>query len=438
VIPLLYPRHRVPRLEMSASALAIVRVDSQGETLDDWKQLAHGLTLAFLGSPASGGLTVSGPAIGARPSDVSRSLLWDGCASEALVAHPPHNFRDLTGQRFEAHRLTVVERIGVNKHKQVVWRCRKDNGKEVLRTASYLNAYAPKRKPRVTPKRKPKTSTSKPPEYAAWASMRARCTNANIAGFKDYGGRGISVCERWRESYNLFLQDMGPRPSTAHSLDRIDVNGDYEPSNCRWATTTEQARNRQGTIYLEHDGLRLSLPDWADRLGVPPGRLYNRVKQGLTISDVLSPKRRKAPKRPRRPRKSRHGRSGTREFRAWAQMVRRCTDPRHAHWNHYGARGINVCPLWVDSFERYIEDLGPCPPEHQLGRIDTSQGYSASNCRWMTRTEAMRTSKGARILEHRGTSLSMTDWSERTGIPAETIRGRLRMGWTVGESLGID
>ena len=80
--------------------------------------------------------------------------------------------------------------------------------------------------------------------YRSWKSMRARCHNILATGFRHYGGRGISVCERWRDNFSAFYEDMGPRPPST-SLDRIDVNGDYEPSNCRWATCFQQAANKR-------------------------------------------------------------------------------------------------------------------------------------------------------------------------------------------------
>jgi hypothetical protein len=82
-------------------------------------------------------------------------------------------------------------------------------------------------------------------EYTCWTQMKQRCSNPNKDKFHYYGGRGISVCQRWINSYESFLADMGRKPSAAHSIDRVDVNGDYEPSNCRWATSSEQIRNRR-------------------------------------------------------------------------------------------------------------------------------------------------------------------------------------------------
>lgn len=86
------------------------------------------------------------------------------------------------------------------------------------------------------------------PEYSSWAKMIQRCENPNTNRFQHYGGRGIRVCSRWRESFAAFIEDMGEKPSKKYSIDRIDVDGNYEPGNCRWALPSEQRMNRRDSV----------------------------------------------------------------------------------------------------------------------------------------------------------------------------------------------
>jgi hypothetical protein len=123
-------------------------------------------------------------------------------------------------------------------------------------------------------------------EYKVWCAMRDRCTNPRATHYADYGGRGITVCERWMHSVENFIADMGLCPDGL-TLDRIDVNGNYEPGNCRWATTTEQARNRRDSIRVEYCGKTMHLADVAEATGVPYKRLLYRVKRGMAADDAV-------------------------------------------------------------------------------------------------------------------------------------------------------
>lgn len=114
-------------------------------------------------------------------------------------------------------------------------------------------------------------------EYRVWAGMKSRCYNPKVKCFHNYGGRGIKVCDRWLNSFENFLEDMGERPSVLHSLDRFpDENGNYEPSNCRWATIAEQARGKRYNKWYEHNGVKMVLEDWAKELNVSPETIKNR------------------------------------------------------------------------------------------------------------------------------------------------------------------
>lgn len=125
------------------------------------------------------------------------------------------------------------------------------------------------------------------PTYQVWQNMKARCTNKNLPRYPRYGGRGIRVCERWL-SYENFLADMGEKPH-GMSIDRIDNDGDYAPENCRWADKRIQNANKSTNVYLEHNGERLCITDWAERLGVNPRSLKHRLDRGWPVSSILNP-----------------------------------------------------------------------------------------------------------------------------------------------------
>lgn len=126
------------------------------------------------------------------------------------------------------------------------------------------------------------------PEFQAWVDMRWRCSKDSIECWDHYGGRGIIVCEQWQNSFRTFLTDMGPRPSKKHSLDRINNDGNYTPENCRWATRSEQQRNRQKTQKLTFNGETLPVVEWAERLGWSHHVLFTRIKRGWPVSDILT------------------------------------------------------------------------------------------------------------------------------------------------------
>jgi hypothetical protein len=116
------------------------------------------------------------------------------------------------------------------------------------------------------------------PTYSSWKAMRARCQNPNAHRYESYGGRGITVCERWQD-FDVFLADMGERPEGS-TLDRIDNNGPYSPENCRWATQAEQIRNRNSGLHsFTIDGKTQCLTDWAVQFGIPRSVVYHRVNR---------------------------------------------------------------------------------------------------------------------------------------------------------------
>lgn len=131
----------------------------------------------------------------------------------------------------------------------------------------------------------------KQPEYQAWKKAIDRCTNENCKYFKNYGGRGITVCERWmgHDGLENFISDMGPKPSPKHSIDRINNDGNYEPGNCRWATWKEQERNRQHHVYLEFDGQKKTVGEWAEITGIPYPTIRTRMRKNYPPDKILVP-----------------------------------------------------------------------------------------------------------------------------------------------------
>lgn len=126
--------------------------------------------------------------------------------------------------------------------------------------------------------------------YHIWQGMRRRCNNPNYKNYHLYGGRGIKVCERWNNSFENFYSDMGDRPSKEYSLDRIDVNGDYSPENCRWATWEQQCNNTRRTVFLTHDGVTHSIAEWCGIYGIPQRTAHGRYRSGYSFEKIFSKK----------------------------------------------------------------------------------------------------------------------------------------------------
>lgn len=186
-------------------------------------------------------------------------------------------FIDMAGKRY-GHLL--VERLSHKDSDGAHWRCLCDcgrstvmRGKDIRQGKSLacgcLRGFAARRHGHAI-NRKPSAT------YNSWVSMHQRCGNPKDPSYKDYGATGITICDRWK-SFDNFLTDMGERPDGT-SLDRYpNQRGNYEPSNCRWATPGEQLRNTRRTRMVTHNGTTMCASDWADRLGMPRHRLYARL-----------------------------------------------------------------------------------------------------------------------------------------------------------------
>lgn len=125
------------------------------------------------------------------------------------------------------------------------------------------------------------------PTYNSWRGMLDRCRGPSSISYRNYGARGIAVCERWGD-FRSFLADMGERPSLKHSLDRINNDLGYEAANCRWATAKEQSRNRRTNRFVTAFGKTLTLAEWADRSAIPMNRIAARLARGWDVERAVS------------------------------------------------------------------------------------------------------------------------------------------------------
>lgn len=203
---------------------------------------------------------------------------------------------DLTGIRFD--RLLVVEFVGLSRHEKSLWRATCDCGKTTIVVGGQLSSGRTKScgclQREVVSVANFKHGSAfrerRTPENRIWNHMIGRCTNRNDAAWEDYGGRGIKVCDRWRESFANFLADMGPRTSPRHSIDRIDNDGDYEPNNCRWATKHQQMQNIRSNRRITFNGETHVLSEWARRLEMSLQTLHSRLRRGWSVSRAFSTK----------------------------------------------------------------------------------------------------------------------------------------------------
>ena len=193
---------------------------------------------------------------------------------------------DLTGKKF--CRLRVLG-FSHTKARKSYWECKCSCGKfstvrsDCLKSGETTSCGCAQRERAGEYVKHGGTGT---PEYKCWQKMRERCNNPNDKNYKNYGGRGIEITSRW-DDFKLFYSDMGRRPSDIYSIDRINNEEGYEPSNCRWATKKEQANNRRSNVLLTHKGRTQNINQWREELGFSNMLIQNRLKKGWSVEKTL-------------------------------------------------------------------------------------------------------------------------------------------------------
>lgn len=202
----------------------------------------------------------------------------------------PASFIDLTGQIFG--KWTVIKIHSTTNFGQARWLCRCECGTQQAVMSHRLRQGKSYECDSCVQMR----HVAYTPEYRAWGAMKTRCYNKKTKYYHRYGGRGITVCDRWLESFENFFEDMGKRPSLEYSLDRINNSLGYSPDNCRWATRSEQQRNMRSNRILTHNGKSMCAAAWSRITGISKTLLNARLKAGWSIDRVLTtPVRAKKP-----------------------------------------------------------------------------------------------------------------------------------------------
>jgi hypothetical protein len=198
-------------------------------------------------------------------------------------------FIDLTG--FVFNRYTVIERDFSKKSRYARWicKCKCGNIRSIpthsLKSGDAISCGCFRNEKLVERKTHGQSSLNGTPEYRTYFGMKARCYNENTENYPRYGGRGITVCNRWLESFENFFEDMGKKPSLNHSLDRINNDGNYEPGNCRWATKKEQSQNRANNRVLIYGDIKMTFTEWCVELNIKSSTLFNQLKR-LSFKEI--------------------------------------------------------------------------------------------------------------------------------------------------------
>jgi hypothetical protein len=207
-------------------------------------------------------------------------------AEAKSIAIPPR-VKDLTGHP-PFGRLTVVAFAGIARNRKATWRCLCDCGNETVVRGTGLVSGSSQSCGCLGREKSTTHGMSRTPEYNCWVTMLQRCFNPSDDDYVRYGLRGITVCERWRTSFEAFFADMGLKP-IGHdiSIERQDNNGNYEKGNCYWASRTQQARNRRSSRLLTFNGRTQCVASWAEERGLHLKTLYTRLHRGWSVERAL-------------------------------------------------------------------------------------------------------------------------------------------------------
>lgn len=295
-------------------------------------------------------------------------------------------------------------------------------------------------------------------EYRIYRAMLARCENSRNSSYRNYGGRGIVICERWKESFLNFLADMGKRPSSQHSIERKDVNGPYSPGNCIWIPMSLQAKNRRCCMRFDVNGTTVPASDAAEMIGASGRQLRQRVHRGwdkqsainrpFVRADVVICSRGESKTIAKWSRTSgvptqtishRISAGWNVDDAIWTPphrtaqkssdgSLRKRFPSEYLAWKNLRALKVKRCARW-GMFENFISDMGPKPSvDHLLLRLDYSLPASKKNCIWGTRADKAEIDPRTKRYVFRGQLATIREVCEIANLPYLTIKARIKSG----------
>lgn len=261
-----------------------------------------------------------------------------------------------------------------------------------------------------------KHKMTKSPTYNTWQSMKSRCNYPNDLAYPQYGGRGITVCEKWNDFLN-FYEDMGKRPN-GFTLDRLDPNGNYCKENCAWADKKQQCLNKRNVKLYTIDGVTLNKTDWSKLKNIPVSTINARLKKNLSFKDAVC-----------NPINSEY--SGRRKLKKEKVTLCKQYCEEYKIFCSIKSRCIRYKMLCIDSFEFFIKEIGNRPSKnHSVDRINNNLGYVSGNMRWATKKEQAINRKTTVLLTIDNETLCLADWGRKAGVDYNTISRRLKKGWS--------
>lgn len=258
-----------------------------------------------------------------------------------------------------------------------------------------------------------------------WNHIKSRCYNKKNPAYCNYGGRGIRMSRQWKNNSNKFINDIIKNLGyklDGYDLDRVDVNGDYELKNVRWATRKINCQNKRNNNLITINNETKTVSEWESLNNLNTGIISRRIKLGWSGEKLLS-----LPS-------VRNYNNQNYLYKIWSSIKDRCFNENNIGFSNYGKRGISVFGSWVDNyevFEKYILDaLGDRPTgRHQLDRINNDGNYEPGNLKWSTIGENNRNKSTCKLITLFGETKTLSEWAEISGIKIGTLSARLKYNW---------